>query len=207
VRATVENLKKIVEAARAAAAAAPRLIDAEKALTAKIAELETERVRVQSALPSKEEVLANIDRLVDVQAELFAKQRASGFASALGGGTEFTDTTAFERRPALPKVGELGSPLSFPDWVALNPDAAKAALRRVVSGAKFGPGAAEKVKKLAEIDAAIETAEKERGELLEAMSALGLETPEVIAHRNVHRGQVPYVVGAVGFGSTPGSRG
>ena len=179
----------IAEAIEAALSAVTLVNEKNAEMRARHDALTRERKNVAAARSSKVEILSQIDKLVDEAAAKFVERYSSSFAAALGGGEELqsgTDRIRI-RHPALPRWGASG-PVDIEDIPGLMPELYRARLRAIVEGGnlKYGLPKAERVKRLAAIDAELASIETGHTSLVESAAELGIKfdlLPTVVKQR------------------------
>jgi len=178
-----------IKTLRAAKAAASTLVETERTLRARHAELLKERHDVATAHASQAECVANIARLVDQAAADFAAKFGGSVVAAVGGHSELVGHpgAAEEREvpPHLPRFGDIGSPLDFRALCAFAAPLVKDQLGAIVKSSKVKHGLSRKARaaKLAELDQELADVEAQHTELCDATHGLGLDLPPLAAVR------------------------
>ncbi len=163
-------------------AAAQKLIDADRSLRERRDALKRERLSLEGANASKEEVLANVDRVVDQAAVAWSAKFAGSFVLSLSGELVFDGTKPRRLSPRLPNIGDRTGAATFEDLVGMFPEQAKARIRKIVSEVKnvsFGPREADRVRRLAEIEAELESVSREITDVAHAAKAVGITLPSM----------------------------
>lgn len=173
-----------IKTLRAAKAAATTLTETAAALSAQHETLLTERRSVVEASGSLDEVLVNMRRLVDEASVRLSDRVALTLVRTVSGYTEQRHGGTADQRivhPHLPpnRYGALPDSLGLEDLCALAPELMKSQLERVIraSGARFGLPSAERVTKLAELDAQIADIETQHTELIDGAADVGIVLP------------------------------
>lgn len=186
--ATTKKEQTVAPATAAAAAAAAasdvrRMLGEirahERALRDKHAALTRERQTVESANRSREEVLAESDRIVDDLAAKWTDDHGGRLVSCVSGELRSlpSGTTGLRRaRPELPSLRP-GDALSLEDLAGLFPDLLKARLRAIIEAqpAKvFGLAAAAREQRVAELAAELAAVERDHELLVSTAVEAGL---------------------------------
>jgi hypothetical protein len=151
--------------------------DQEQALRARHTALTRERMSTESANRAREEVLADVDRLVAEQGEAWLGARARNIAELVSGELRLVPSGRSElrrQRPALPDFGAL----SLPALCALSPDSVRQSLRAALEAlpaADFGLAVDARVKRLAELGAELAAVAADHEALVVAAREAGLE--------------------------------
>lgn len=175
----MKNTTDELKALRAAKAATASLNEAEAGLRAQHTALLQEKKMIGLSLASKEEALANMNRIVDAKAAEWAKGRGVGIARDVSGHKDVFEGTTRERfvHPRLPHWGDAHGTIHFEDLVGLVPNLIKERLAEVIaqSGARFGLPAEAKAKRLAEIENELTAVEAQHLALVEGAGECGLK--------------------------------
>ena len=205
-----QTANQITKAVAAAKAAVIKVNETDQDLRARHVTLTKERLAVATAPPPLAECVENSRHLVEQAAEKWANDYGGIITNAVAGGVQYSGTKESPRLPALPTF-RISRTLELEDLCGLAPKLVKEHLEQAIRAAenqRFGLTAAEREKKLAEIDEELALIEEEHSGMVAAAAELGVQLALLDAVRErreteeaEERSQwIPTVHGAVGMG-------